>query len=79
MHSALAEAQRADELAQDAQVLAQEDVEGYVLDEPAVYGVAGPGMGLAGAMLGGIVLGGFGGPVTFGGGATRGRMGAGFF
>ena len=76
---ALAEAQRADELAQDAQVLAQEDVEGYMLDESAVYGVAGPGMGLAGAMLGGIVLGGFGGPVVFGGGATRGRMGGGFF
>ncbi|MFI9542879.1 TPM domain-containing protein [Streptomyces sp. NPDC052016] len=78
-HRALAEAQRADELAQEAQVLAQRDVEGYMLDEPAVYGVAGPGMGLAGAMLGGIVLGGFGGPVTFGGGATRGRMGGGFF
>lgn len=77
---ALTEAQWADELAREAQVLAQEDVEGYVI-EPSVYGVAGPGLGLAGAMLGGIVLGGGfgGGPVSFGGGATRRRLGGGLF
>jgi uncharacterized membrane protein YgcG len=84
-HSALAEAQRADALAQDALLLAQEDVEGFGLSmEPGVYTVGSPGSGLAGAMLGGILLGGFGGgygagPVSFGGGGTRGRMGGGRF
>ncbi|MDO0929866.1 TPM domain-containing protein [Streptomyces sp. TG1A-8] len=85
-HSALAEAQQADALAQDALLLAQEDVEGFgVAIEPGVYTVGSAGSGLAGAMLGGILLGGgFGGgystgPVSFGGGGTRGRMGGGRF
>ncbi|WP_338784914.1 TPM domain-containing protein [Streptomyces sp. DG1A-41] len=84
-HSALAEAQQADALAQEALLLAQEDVEGFgVAIEPGVYAVGGTGSGLAGAMLGGILLGGFGGgysagPVSFGGGGTRARMGGGRF
>ncbi|MFC0494233.1 TPM domain-containing protein [Streptomyces mutabilis] len=84
-HSALAEAQQADALAQDALLLAQEDVEGFgVAIEPGVYAVGSGGSGLAGAMLGGILLGGFGGgysagPVSFGGGGTRARMGGGRF
>lgn len=84
-HSALAEAQQADALAQDALLLAQEDVEGFgVAIEPGVYAVGSAGSGLAGAMLGGILLGGFGGgysagPVSFGGGGTRARMGGGRF
>nr|WP_309062538.1 TPM domain-containing protein [Streptomyces sp.] len=82
---ALAEAQQADALAQDALLLAQEDVEGFgVALEPGVYTVGSTGSGLAGAMLGGILLGGFGGgysagPVSFGGGGTRARMGGGRF
>ncbi|MCZ9352289.1 TPM domain-containing protein [Streptomyces mutabilis] len=83
-HSALAEAQQADALAQDALLLAQEDVEGFgVAIDPGVYAIGGGG-GLAGAMLGGILLGGFRGgyttgPVSFGGGGTRTRMGGGRF
>jgi uncharacterized membrane protein YgcG len=84
-HSALAEAQQADALAQDALLLAQEDVQGFGVGfEPGVYAVGTAGSGLAGAMLGGILLGGFGGgysagPVSFGGGGTRARMGGGRF
>lgn len=85
-HSALAEAQKADALAQDALLLAQEDVEGFgVAIEPGVHAVGSAGSGLAGAMLGGILLGGFGGGysagpvVSFGGGGTRARMGGGRF
>jgi uncharacterized membrane protein YgcG/predicted nucleic acid-binding Zn-ribbon protein len=85
-HSALAQAQQADALAQDALLLAQEDVEGFgAAIEPGVYAVGGAGSGLAGAMLGGILLGGFGGGysagpvVSFGGGGTRARMGGGRF
>jgi uncharacterized membrane protein YgcG len=85
-HQALTEAQQADVLAQDALLLAQEDVEGFgTAMEPGAYAVGATGSGLAGAMLGGILLGGvFGGgygpsPASFGGGATRGRMGGGYF
>ncbi|WP_010040444.1 MULTISPECIES: TPM domain-containing protein [Streptomyces] len=82
-HQALTEAQQADTLAQDALLLAQEDVAGFgAATEPGVYAVSTTGSGLAGAMLGGILLGGvfgggYGGPASFGGGATRGRMGGG--
>ncbi|MFI5616475.1 TPM domain-containing protein [Streptomyces sp. NPDC051567] len=84
---ALAEAQRADALARQAQQLAEQDVRGY--QDP--YGGQRAGGGRGGAVLGGILLGeilrgaggGFGGggggrgPGSFGGGGTRGRMGGG--
>lgn len=86
---ALAEAQRADGLARQAQQLAEQDVRGY--RDP--YGGRGAGGGRGGAVLGGIILGeilrgggggggggfggGGGGPGSFGGGGTRGRMGGG--
>ncbi|MET9323755.1 TPM domain-containing protein [Streptomyces sp. NPDC003038] len=85
---ALAEAQRADALARQAQQLAEQDVGAY--RDP--YGGGGSRRGgMGGAVLGGIILGellggggrggggGFGGrgPGSFGGGGTRGRMGGG--
>ncbi|MVO83352.1 TPM domain-containing protein [Streptomyces sp. p1417] len=91
--AALADAQRADSLAREAQALAERDVRAY--GNP--YG--GRGGGTGGAVLGGIVLGqilggggrggfggggsagsggfGGGGPGSFGGGGTRGRRGGG--
>ncbi|MCJ1677951.1 TPM domain-containing protein [Streptomyces sp. APSN-46.1] len=91
--AALAEAQRADALARQAQQLAEQDVRGYQ-DAYAGGGRRQSG-GMGGAVLGGIILGeilgggrggrggGFGGggggpgPGSFGGGRTRGRMGGG--
>ncbi|MEU2835209.1 TPM domain-containing protein [Streptomyces lavendulae] len=86
---ALEDAQRADSLGRRAQELAEEDVRAY--HNP--YAGRGGGGGRGGAMLGGIILGelllgGLGGgrggfpgpggfPGSFGGGATRGRMGGG--
>ncbi|MFJ6483065.1 TPM domain-containing protein [Streptomyces sp. NPDC091682] len=89
---ALAEAQRADGLARQAQQLAEQDVRAY--QDP--YAGRRHGGGQGGAVLGGIILGeilrggrgggfggGFGGggggsgPGSFGGGGTRGRMGGG--
>ncbi len=84
---ALAEAQRADALAREAQQLAEQDVRAY--QDP--YAGRQHGGGQGGAVLGGIILGeilrggrgggGFGGggsgPGSFGGGGTRGRMGGG--
>ncbi|GGR69066.1 membrane protein [Streptomyces aureoverticillatus] len=90
--AALAEAQRADSLAREAQALAERDVRAY--GNPG----GGRGGGTGGAVLGGIVLGqilggvgrggfgggsgggglgGGGGPGSFGGGGTRGRRGGG--
>ncbi|MFD7261037.1 TPM domain-containing protein [Streptomyces sp. NPDC059874] len=87
---ALAEAQRADSLARQAQELAEADVRAY---QDPYAGRRGGGGGRGGAVLGGIILGeilrggglggggGFGGggrgPGSFGGGGTRGRMGGG--
>ncbi|MFG3495068.1 TPM domain-containing protein [Streptomyces sp. NPDC047928] len=86
--AALAEAQRADALARQAQDLAEQDVRVY-----GTPGGGGPGGfgGVGGAVLGGILLGGVlgggrggfgpappgGGPGRFGGGGTRGRLGGG--
>ncbi|MEV7342665.1 hypothetical protein [Streptomyces sp. NPDC093544] len=61
----LAEAQAAEVLAQRARVLAERDVRAY--GHPLREGA-----GVGGAVLGGILLAG-GGPVSFGGGRTRGR------
>ncbi|CAL9529143.1 hypothetical protein SUDANB99_03981 [Streptomyces sp. enrichment culture] len=77
--AALADAQRADALARQAQALAEQDVR--------LRGAPGGPGGLGGAVLGGILLGGLmgggmpggfaGGPASFGGGGTRGRLGGG--
>ncbi|MER7831372.1 TPM domain-containing protein [Streptomyces sp. NPDC095602] len=81
--AALADAQRADALARQAQALAEQDVR--------LRGAPGGPGGLGGAVLGGILLGGLmgggrsggmpggfaGGPASFGGGRTRGRLGGG--
>lgn len=84
--AALAQAQRADALARQAQELAEQDVRlrGAPDGEPGDPG------GRGGAVLGGILLGGLpgggsgeapggdaGGPASFGGGGTRGRLGGG--
>ncbi|MFE0422563.1 TPM domain-containing protein, partial [Streptomyces sp. NPDC058953] len=73
--AALAEAQRADALAREAQRLAEEDVRGFGNPfGPGGASQAGSaGGGLGGAVLGGIVLGGL-----FGGGGRRGSGGGGF-
>ncbi|MGW0750192.1 TPM domain-containing protein [Streptomyces sp. NPDC002587] len=75
---ALADAQRADALARQAQQLAEQDVRAY--QDP--YGGSHPGGGQGGAVLGGIILGeilrgGFGGG-GFGGGGFGGGGGSGF-
>ncbi|MER6445594.1 TPM domain-containing protein [Streptomyces venezuelae] len=77
---ALAEAQRADALAREAQQLAEQDVRAY--QDP--YAGRRPGGGQGGAVLGGIILGeilrgggGFGGG-GFGGGFGGGSRGGGF-
>ncbi|GAA4907528.1 putative membrane protein YgcG [Stackebrandtia albiflava] len=90
--SALADAQRAARLADEAARLAQRDVEGFYRTTPGGFtgGGFGGGGGSAGAVLGGILIGGLlgggrggrmgGGPMvpgSFGGGGTRGRRGAG--
>ncbi|MEV7679588.1 TPM domain-containing protein [Streptomyces sp. NPDC088341] len=65
---ALAETQLADELAREAQYLAEQDVRSYG-NRYGVGGVQGAGGGLGGAVLGGIILGGlFGGGGGLGGG-----------
>ncbi|MFD3719739.1 TPM domain-containing protein [Streptomyces sp. NPDC058674] len=84
---ALAEAQRADHLAREAQQLAEQDVRGY--QDP--YGGRRSGGGQGGAVLGGIILGeilrggggfggrggGFGGGFGGGGGSGPGSFGGG--
>ncbi|MEU0397221.1 TPM domain-containing protein [Streptomyces sp. NPDC006208] len=72
---ALAQAQQADALAQDAQQLAEEDVRGYgnPFGPGGVQGAGSAGGGLGGAVLGGIILGGL-----FGGGGRGGGHGGGF-
>jgi tetratricopeptide (TPR) repeat protein len=88
--SALAEAQRADLMAQQAYQEAQQDVSRFAGAGPAGGMFGGSGAGLAGAVLGGIliggVLGGGGrggrGPMpramgSYGGMGTRGRRGVG--
>jgi hypothetical protein len=86
--SGLREAQRADALAQQARALAEEDVARFRYSEPAPVSGRSGGAGLAGAVLGGILIdslvsgagrgGGFGvggglGPGSFGGTGSRGR------
>ncbi|NDZ79844.1 TPM domain-containing protein, partial [Streptomyces sp. SID10853] len=66
---ALSGAQQAGSLAGQAQYLAEQDVRTYA----GRHG-GDPGDGVAGAVLGGIVLGAGGAPVRFGGSGTRGRM-----
>ncbi|MFJ2557727.1 MULTISPECIES: TPM domain-containing protein [unclassified Streptomyces] len=75
---ALAEAQRADALARQAQELAERDVLSYGSHYGA-GGVRGAGGGVGGAMLGGILLGGlFGGGRGMGGGGFGGGLGGGY-
>ncbi|PZT76453.1 MULTISPECIES: TPM domain-containing protein [unclassified Streptomyces] len=70
--TALAEAQRADALADEARALAEQDVRDYGRGGPP-GGTAGGGGGMGGAVLGGILLGGL-----MGGGGGRRGMGGGF-
>ncbi|MFF3324662.1 TPM domain-containing protein [Streptomyces sp. NPDC002889] len=72
---ALAEAQQADVLAQQAQRLAEEDVRGYgnPFGPGGVQGAGSAGGGLGGAVLGGIILGGL-----FGNGGRSGGHDGGF-
>ncbi|MGW2053194.1 TPM domain-containing protein [Streptomyces sp. NPDC001840] len=77
--AALAEIRLADELAREAQYLAEQDVQSYSYSYETQYaGRGAPGAGVGGAMLGGILLGGlFGG--GFGGGfGTAGGFGGGY-
>jgi hypothetical protein len=69
---ALALAQRADQLANAASQLAQQDVQGYLAPSNPNKGSMGGGGGNAGAMLGGILLG-----QILGGGGSRGPGGLG--
>ncbi|MEV4683482.1 TPM domain-containing protein [Streptomyces kurssanovii] len=73
--AALAEAQRADWLAQQAQSLAENDVRDFrnPFGPGGTPGARGPGGGLGGAVLGGILLGGM-----LGGGGRGGGFGGGF-
>ncbi|MFF1571953.1 TPM domain-containing protein [Leifsonia sp. NPDC058292] len=87
--SALAQAQRADQLAEQAIQLAQQDVGGFQPSSGGLGGLfgggtsggGGGGNGAMGAILGGIlinsVLGGGGGGGLFGGGGGGGRTGGG--
>ncbi|MGW7290163.1 TPM domain-containing protein [Streptomyces sp. NPDC054847] len=76
--AALAEAQRADWLAQQAQSLAENDVRDFrnPFGPGGVPGTRGPGGGLGGAVLGGILLGGMLGGGR--GGGPGGGFGGGF-
>ncbi|MFJ2740517.1 TPM domain-containing protein [Streptomyces sp. NPDC087440] len=74
--AALAEAQRADSLAREAQSLAEQDVRGF--GGPYSGGGSGGGGGLNGAVLGGIILGGILNGGRGGGGYGGGGYGGGF-
>ncbi|MGW1277725.1 TPM domain-containing protein [Streptomyces tsukubensis] len=78
--AALAEAQRADALAQEAQRLAEEDVRGFgnPFGAGGVSGAGSAGGGLGGAVLGGILLGGLFGGGRSGGLGSGGGFGGGF-
>ncbi|MFF8956660.1 TPM domain-containing protein [Streptomyces sp. NPDC014894] len=86
VQGALAEAQRADALARQAQSLAESDVRGFGGGSDGGFGpggpgggrAGGPGGGLGGAVLGGIILGGLFGGGGGGGFGDGGGFGGGF-